>query len=689
MHSKANRLRRPAPTKIKKPACRQAGFTLLEVLIVLFILGLLTAMVAPAAGVLDDRRRTEITQQQMQLLRHAIIGPDDRFDAAGRPVVGGYVGDLHAWPALWEARAEIRPDFVGTGWEDPDHLSAGLGQGPAFAMDPACVFFRPAGRFGSHAWNWYRPYRRLFDDPANCDHVGGLETENEGQPRGLWTRFPEDLPFDLPGYPAPGVDLGPLWKGPYIAPPLADNLSDSRHWAENDAEYRQLEPLWQGGHETWEDGDYLPTPNQPGEFFDDKESFRLLQTEGRFVDGWGRALRFFISADPDSVGETILWILSAGADGQAIYPNKGSCSNHSWTVDAGDIMALAYDPDAQVNCDNIILKLYSRDWRALLAEEQRQREEAVRTQLERIRLALVGGAPIGLNSGFCGALGRYPRMFRWEGTGWDDQDAAANDYTVGQPRGLWTAQPGAAAADDLPASSWGLGWRHAYLPAPAGSAAQQQLCDAWGRDLLFFYDAAHAALLVLSRGEDGLFNFGDTDTLPEGAPDGNNDYLQPADPIQVVDVTTYAVTLPQNRDNIHLLISAADWRPGYFRLPRFTVLNAGSGTTKARFFRAAAAAAGDLLSAAALVDADGDTVADDWVEGDGTPVNPAFNYDDMSAAEAFSGARYLVFWQDADADDHIDAGELYLPLIYNLQAVAGSGQYESITIDTTDFTPAP
>ena len=61
----------------------------------------------------------------------------------------------------------------------------------------------------------------------------------------------------------------------------------------------------------------------------------------------------------------------------------------------------------------------------------------------------------------------------------------------------------------------------------------------------------------------------------------------------------------------------------------------------------------------------------------------------MSAAEAFSGARYLVFWQDADGDDQIDTGELYLPLIYNLYAVAGSGQYENLNIDTTDFIPAP
>ena len=115
---------------------RNGGFTLLEVLIVLFILGLLAAMVLPAMGVLDDRARRRITQERMDLIRRAILGPEDRFDAQGRPVIGGYVGDMRAWPDLWEARAEIKPHFGGTGWENPSvHVRRAWARGRIITVD--------------------------------------------------------------------------------------------------------------------------------------------------------------------------------------------------------------------------------------------------------------------------------------------------------------------------------------------------------------------------------------------------------------------------------------------------------------------------------------------------------------------------------------------------------------------------
>lgn len=684
---------------IKTYRSDQNGFTLLEVLIVLVILGLITAMIVPAVGFLDDRKRSELTLEGMQVLRRAIVGPEDRFDAQGQPLVGGYVGDLHAWPDLWEARAEIKPDFSGTGWEVPDAMTPGLGQGPVYTMEASQVFFRPSGHFIGKNWRWYRPYRRLYDDTANhADHIGGLETENEGQPRGLWSRYPEDLHADLPDYPAPGLDLGLNWQGPYINPPLDNRLSDSRHWAESDDDYAALEPVWipVSGYEAWEDGDYSPTPVSPGEFFDDKESFRQLQGNDRFVDGWDRSLRFFITADPDASGETIFWILSEGPDGAGEYPNKGTCSSHVWAVDVADIMSMAYNPDAVTNRDNLVLKLYSRDWRALLAVAEQQKISMTNDRLELIRRALVGDAPTGLNSGFTGDQGRYPRLFHWEGSNWDNENTAALAYTQGQPRGLWSAQPNSADnSDDLPSSVWGLGWRRAYLAAPVGHGEEELLLDAWGRNLLFFADTVQNSLLVLSRGADGRFDFGDTDTLPVGSPDGNNDYLDSADPAAVFSIATYNSLATQNLDNVVLRIGATDWLPAYFRMTKVTVLDASvgdpvSGTTRVAFFRDTTLTAGiDLLTATTLVDADGDSLSDDWVEGDGTIVNPAFNYDDLSSDEMFSGARYLVIWNDVNGNQSVDSGEPYRPLIYNLMAVAGSGLSLDILVNTADFVPAP
>jgi hypothetical protein len=90
-----------------------------------------------------------------------------------------------------------------------------------------------------------------------------------------------------------------------------------------------------------------------------------------------------------------------------------------------------------------------------------------------------------------------------------------------------------------------------------------------------------------------------------------------------------------------------------------------------------------------LTDEDGDGFVDDWVEGDGTPADPAYNYDDTTAQNAATGARYLVCWNDADNDGEVDAGEMHQHLIFNILAAAGSGQQGTLTLDTAGFTPAP
>jgi prepilin-type N-terminal cleavage/methylation domain-containing protein len=680
--------------------CRQRGFTLLEVLIVLLILGMLAAMVVPAMGILDDRERERITRERMEIIRRAIVGPSDRFDRNGRRIIGGYVGDMGAWPDLWEARAEIKPNFSGTGWDNPSSLPPGLGQGPDYTVDPDKVFFRPSGRFEKNNWRWYRPYRKLYDDPAGNDHIGGPETENEGQPRGLWTRYPEDLPFDLPGHPAPGEELGPGWMGPYIMPPSDEKPSDSDHWALKDNEYEALEPAWHtsgphADHETWEDGDNSPTTGELGEHFDEKEAFRLLQADGRLADGWGQAFRFFITEDPDYPGGTIFWILSEGSDGEGTYPAKGTCTGHSWSVDPADTMGLNYDPSAEQNRDNLVMKLFSRDWQTIFNEENLNKEEQTRETVAGIRAALLGEAPTGANTGFSGDLCDWPHLFRWEDNGtpgdpsddyWDDEDGS-DMYTKGQPRGLWTDKPGrSGGGDDLPPSHWGLGWRHAYLGRPEGSGAENRLRDGWEREILFFRDESNDAVLILSRGLDGRFDFGAV----------NAEQTEPENFTEAVDVTAYDPLLSVNEDNVFLVVQGGDRQPGFFRLLRFVVLDAkvadpAEGTTKACFFRdnGTPIPGVDLLAASVLTDEDGDTLWDDWAVGDGTPADPAFNYDDTTAEQVPTGARYLVFWNDADEDDVIDGGENHFPLIFNVLAVPGSGQHSPVVVHTADFRTAP
>ena len=679
-------------TSIQQQAMsNERAFTLLEVLIVLFILGMIAVMAWPALGILDDRAREELTCENMEVIRRAIVGDPDRFDENGRRIIGGYVGDMEKWPDLWEAKAEVvppavaPPDCVFNCKEDEE-----CPDGELFSFG-----FRPAGRFVEKRWKWCRPFRKLTDDFANDDHIGGLETENEGQPRALWTDDPkEDATLSEPENPD-------KWKGPYMAPPMDECLKDSDHWAETCDEYYSLEPA-----DTWhleagpppecvrattsEDGDY------PAEHYDEKESFRLLQTDGRLADGWGRALRFFITADQDRPGSTIFWIISEGPDKEGTYPAKGTFGGATWTDDPDDIMSKAYDDEDDYNKDNIVMKIYSHEWEAIFEEINEKKKTETENLFLRIKKAISGSSPGGMNDGFTGDVCRWPKRFRWEDPSWDDADGAVS-YTKGQLRELWTKTPNSSdPADNVPVPAWahaGIGWRGEYLQTPWGINGEQFIRDAWDREVLFFKDDTNDAIMILSHGADGKFDFGDTDTLPEGAPDGTNDYLEPADFTEALDVTTYNPNDAggYNTDNIVLIVRKSEWSPGYFTLNKFTVLNATAGNTKACLFYDEGST--DVKVAGtdgSMIDADSDGTADDWEAGSDPPPPHAFNYTHISVNKITTGARHLVFWNETDGDNVIDVGENQYTAIYNIITNNSMEPRDNITLDATvNFTAAP
>jgi prepilin-type N-terminal cleavage/methylation domain-containing protein len=647
---------------------KQAGFTLLEVLIVLFIMGLLAAMAWSGMGLLDESQKRKITLERMEMIRTAIMGPQGIYDAGGRRVVGGYVGDMKKFPDLWEGRAEIRPDFSGNGWPSPD---PGLGQAPSYILDPARVFFRPSGTFVSGQWQRHRPFRKLFDDAvSNIDHTGGLETENEGQPRGLWTRFTEDLARDLPDHPAPGETEGPEWKGPYLRPPADQATKDADHYAASDADYAELEPRWRSSlsYETWEEGDYAPL-NALGEGYDDKEKFRLLNTDGCLADGWGRAFRFFITADKDRPGSTIFWIISEGPDYDGRYPAKGTCNVRVWTPDPEDTMGKNYDETLPENRDNIIMKIYSHEFETVFRDQQTEKEKTTRTLLGRVKNALTGEAPLGRNSGYTGSLGALPTLFQWETDRWDNE--AAVPYTKGQPRGLWTRTPNAMdPLDNLALETWGMGWRTAYIQTPDGTGADEMLRDAWGRELLFFHDAGANAMMALSAGADGVYVFGD-----------------PANLIEAMDISIYNPLAPENLDNIYIAVRDHEFSPGYLNIENITVFNAAAGITKARLFRGEGVAASQVRIASVLTDEDADGSVDDWSTG--SAGFPCYLYHGASADAILTGPRHLVIWNDTNGDNEPDSGELAHTLILNITAEPGANTIPEIKVNSAGFTSLP
>ncbi len=614
-------------------------------------------MAMPAMGILDDRERERITREKMEKIRRAIVGDPDRFDEDGRRIIGGYVGDMETWPDLWEPQAEEKP----TG-------------------GPYSFGYRPSGHFAGKKWKWDCSFRKLTDDDVNNnDHIGGLETENEGQPAALWT--------DNPKGDGTEMEDPDRWKGPYIVPPVDRKPDDSGHWAETDEGYEELEPKWNGTEETWEDGDYDDTNG--GEHFDEKESFRLLQTDGRLADGWGRAFRFFITANPDRPGSTIFWIISEGPDHEGTYPTKGTFNGTSWVVNSDDVMSKAYDEDDEYNKDNIVMKIYSHEWEAVFDEINEKKKMVTEDLFLRIKKAVLGALPGGMNDGFTGDVCRRPKLFRWEDNGtpvdpaddyWDDEDGTLTAYTKGQPRELWTRRPNSSdSGDDVAEPAWahaGIGWRHEYLQTPWGFNGDQFIKDAWDREVLFFNDDTNDAVIILSHGPDGKFDFGTT----------NAEKTEPVKFTEAIDVTTYNPNDAggYNADNIVLIVSKSDRHPGFFTLNKFTVNNATSGTTKTCLFY------DDGSKEIKVAGTDGTLNAGVWEVGADTPPPYAFYYHDTSSNKIKTGARYLVFWNDTDGDDVIDVGEHQYTAIYNVIAGNVLEPRDDITLDTSvNFTAAP
>lgn len=316
----------------------------------------------------------------------------------------------------------------------------------------------------------------------------------------------------------------------------------------------------------------------------------------------------------------------------------------------------------------------------------------------RIKKAILGSSPGGMNDGFTGDVCRWPRLFRWEDNGtpadptddyWDDEDGTPVFYTKGQLRELWTRTPNSSdLTDNVDEPVWahaGIGWRGEYLQTPWGINGEQYIRDAWDREVLFFKDDINNAIMILSRGVDGKFGFGST----------NGEKTEPANFTEAIDVTTYDPNDGggYNADNIVLIVRKSDWYPGFFTLNKFTVLNATAGSTKVCLFyddgNTNIKVAGTDGS---MTDADGDLAVDDWEVGADPPPPYSFNYTNITVDKTKTGARYLVFWDDTNLNvgDKIDVGENQYTAIYNIITNNCMEPRDNIILDTTvDFTAAP
>lgn len=167
--------------KPKNPEPRR-GFTLLELVIVLAILAVVTAVATREVGHVQDQRRFEVSQAGLESLRNAVLGSPLEATADGAQQTVNFLADMGRLPRtagatnlnlseLWsnpgvpfDMRPAVSGSGVPVGEEDPQVLVPGGWRGPYIRLPLGVETLRDG---------WGNPYTSPMDPaPANPDGVG-------------------------------------------------------------------------------------------------------------------------------------------------------------------------------------------------------------------------------------------------------------------------------------------------------------------------------------------------------------------------------------------------------------------------------------------------------------------------------------------------------------------------------------
>lgn len=705
------------------------GFTLLEILIVIGIMGLIAAMVWPMRAVMDDSQRERVTIDKMDSIVEAIIGHDqlkDTYDMSR--IIGGYVGDMGDWPDLFEPGG------------------SGLGG------------FR--GTFDGGRFRW-SPFESVPD----------TKKESLGQPRGLWTKEKLD------------ADDRKKWKGPYLTPPVTRNPALGRHYAKNQAEYEALDltdreyfHLLQGSEQLTDGW------NRAFRFFitDGGETFCIVSLGPRgfgYEDDFeqdcdsdspenqGKIVRALRKSDWEAVRAqssrrstvvTKLIFLTEDRIEQdivrALIGESPSGPNTGYTGDLLDWPELfnwvcrfgRANPEDEFGggdpfpCDGTICQDGSTNHWEVQPGEVRDADGNI------LSGSYVRGTTGSIETRTCVRVNGILQCTNqneqlvsfdcdlpegiWERQWRDPNSATTADYTYGQPRGLWDSE-------SIEPVKWrenkdGIGWRTPYLPKPIDNHAkpnaaesEEYIADAFDQPLHFFKLDDKDAFLILSGGDSGgfFYDYGVSEEVFEfpqrtfvySGLDPNEritkrveltqEYLERKkqdfkiddyQPDSTEEVNTPSGTgFYDNRDNITRLVRRSDWRPGFLTINELIVNNVGSCPQTKCVLRGVVDALGVQFDPVLQCGSHGawDPIAHTWtIGGGGSP--PAFSFPNHTSNQIVTGGRYLVCWEDGDGNDLPDTGEPGWWRIFSTYGHPGINHPAAgvtVSLSALDFQPLP
>src|SRR5579862_1848805 len=139
------------------------GFTLVELLVVLFILVILSAIAVQSIDSVQDQSRYQQTQTTMQNIENAVLGPANQHQPDGTLSITGFVADIGRLPQAISVTV-TNPDGSTSTNLEPQELWAQSTSLTSFAVLQAIAPNVAATDADSDVWvpcGWRGPYIRL------------------------------------------------------------------------------------------------------------------------------------------------------------------------------------------------------------------------------------------------------------------------------------------------------------------------------------------------------------------------------------------------------------------------------------------------------------------------------------------------------------------------------------------------